>query len=58
VAYTIRREKREEGSEMRAYSTDFRRKVVQAYEARRGSQRALAQPFGVSVSVVQELRQR
>ena len=43
---------------MRAYSTDFRRKVVQAYETGRGSQRALAQLFGVSLSFVQELLQR
>jgi transposase len=43
---------------MRAYSTDFRRKVVQAYETGRGSQRALAQLFGVSLSCVQELLQR
>jgi transposase len=43
---------------MRAYLTDFRQKVVHAYEARRGSQRALAQFFGVSLSFVQELRQR
>jgi transposase len=43
---------------MRAYSTDFRQKVVQAYETRRGSQRALAQLFSVSLSFVQELLQR
>jgi transposase len=43
---------------MRAYSTDFRRKVVQAYEAGRGSQRAIAQRFSVSLSFVQELLQR
>jgi len=43
---------------MRAYSTDFRQKVVQAYEAGRGSQRALARLFGVSLSFVQELLQR
>lgn len=43
---------------MRAYSGDFRQKVVQAYEAGRGSQRALAQLFGVSLSFIQELLQR
>lgn len=43
---------------MRAYSADFRRKVVQAYEAGRGSQRALARLFGVSLSFIQELLQR
>lgn len=43
---------------MRAYSADFRRKVVQAYETGQGSQRALAQLFGVSLSFVQELWQR
>src|SRR5262245_52107734 len=43
---------------MRAYSNDFRRKVVQAYEAGRGSQRVLARLFGVSLSFVQELLQR
>ena len=43
---------------MRAYSTDFRQKVVQAYEAGRGSQRQVARLFSVSVSFVQELLQR
>jgi transposase len=43
---------------MRAYSNDFRQKLVQAYEAGRGSQRALARLFGVSLSFVQELLQR
>lgn len=43
---------------MRAYSNDFRQKGVQAYEAGRGSQRALAQLFGGSLSLVQDLRQR
>jgi len=40
------------------YSTDFRRKIVQAYEAGRGSQRQLARLFGVSLSFVQDLWQR
>lgn len=43
---------------MRAYSNDFRQKVVQAYGAGRGSQRTLAQLFGVRLSFVQELLQR
>lgn len=43
---------------MRAYPTDFRRKVVQAYEEGRGSQRHLARLFGVRASCVQELLQR
>ena len=43
---------------MGPYSLDFRRKVVQAYESRRGSHRQLAQMFGVSLSFVQELWQR
>ncbi len=43
---------------MQAYSTDFRWKVVRAYEAGRGSQRVLARLFGVSLSFVQELLQR
>jgi transposase len=43
---------------MRAYSTDFRWEVVQAYETGRGSQRHLARLFSVSLSFVQELLQR
>lgn len=43
---------------MRPYSTDFRLKVVQAYERREGSQRDLARLFGVSLSFVQDLLQR
>jgi transposase len=43
---------------MRPYSTDFRLKVVRAYEAGRGSQRQLAQLFGVSLGFVQDLWQR
>jgi len=34
---------------MKTYSTDLRRKLVQAYEHRLGSQRALANAFGVSL---------
>jgi putative transposase len=43
---------------MRPYSTDFRRKVVQAYERGEGSQRDLAQLFSVSLSFVQDLLRR
>lgn len=43
---------------MRPYSTDFRLKVVQAYERREGSQRDLARLFGVSLSFVQDLLHR
>lgn len=43
---------------MRAYSTDFRHSIVQAYEAGQGSQRHLARLFGVSLSCVQRLLQR
>jgi transposase len=43
---------------MGPYSTDFRRKVVRAYERGEGSQRHLARVFGVSVSFVQDLLQR
>lgn len=43
---------------MGPYSTDFRRKVVEAYQTGRGSQRQLARLFGVSLSFVQTLWQR
>ncbi|HKA53077.1 MAG TPA: transposase [Candidatus Binatia bacterium] len=43
---------------MRPYSTDLRLKVVRAYERGHGSQRQLAQFFGVSVSFVHELLRR
>jgi len=43
---------------MRPYSTDFRLKVVRAYERGQGSQRQLARLFGVSVSFVHELLRR
>ena len=43
---------------MRPYSTDFRCKVVQAYERGEGSQRALARLFGVSLSFIQDLLHR
>ena len=43
---------------MRPYSTDFRLKVVQAYERREGSQRELARLFGVSLSFGQDLLHR
>jgi transposase len=37
------------------YSEDLRRKIVEAYDAKRGSQRALAAAFGVSLTFVQNL---
>lgn len=43
---------------MKAYSEDLRLKIVQAYDAQRGSQRALAQQFGVSFAFVQNLLRR
>jgi putative transposase len=43
---------------MRPYSTDFRLKVVRAYEKGEGSQRELARIFAVSLSFVQGLLQR
>ena len=43
---------------MRPYSTDFRLKVVRAYEHGEGSQRDLARIFGVSLSFIQDLLQR
>ena len=44
---------------MKAYSTDLRRRVVAAYDAREGTQEQLAARFAVSVSWVRKLlRQR
>jgi transposase len=43
---------------MKSYSTDLRQKILQAYERRLGSQRALADLFGVSVSFVEKLLRR
>ena len=43
---------------MRPYSSDFRLKVVRAYERGEGSQRDLARRLGVSLSFVQDLVQR
>jgi transposase len=43
---------------MKSYSTDLRHKIVHAYERRLGSQRALADLFGVSVSFVEKLLRR
>ncbi len=44
---------------MKAYSLDLRQKVVDAYDHKRGSQRQVAQTFGVSVGFVEKLmRQR
>jgi transposase len=43
---------------MAAYSIDLRHKIVQACERRLGSQRALADLFGVSLSFVEKLLRR
>ena len=43
---------------MQSYSTDLRHKLLRAYEQGRGSQRALAALFGVSVSFVEKLLRR
>jgi transposase len=43
---------------MAAYSIDLRQKILQACERRLGSQRALADLFGVSLSFVEKLLRR
>lgn len=43
---------------MKAYSTDLRQKVVDAYNHQEGSQRQLAKRFRVSLSFVQDLLKR
>jgi transposase len=43
---------------MAAYSLDLRQKILQACERRLGSQRALADLFGVSLSFVEKLLRR
>jgi transposase len=43
---------------MKAYPTDVRRQLVQAYQRRLGSQRALADAFGVSPSFVKKVLHR
>jgi transposase len=43
---------------MMLYSTDLRHKIVQAYERPLGSQRALAELFGVSRSFLEKLLRR
>jgi transposase len=43
---------------MKSYSLDLRQKIVSAYERRLGSQRTLADLFGVSVSFVEKLLRR
>jgi transposase len=45
-------------SSMAAYSIDLRQKILQACERRLGSQRALADLFGVSLSFVEKLLRR
>ena len=41
--------------DMAAYSIDLRQKILQAYERRLGSQRALAHLFGVSLAFVEKV---
>ena len=43
---------------MKAYSTDLRQKVIDAYNNKEGSQRQLAKRFSVSLSFVQDLLKR
>jgi transposase len=43
---------------MAAYSIDLRQKILRAYERRVGSQRAIADLFGVSLSFVEKLWRR
>jgi len=43
---------------MAAYSSDLRQKIVSAYERRLGSQRALADVFGVSLAFVEKVLRR
>jgi putative transposase len=43
---------------MKAYSSDLRQKVIDAYNNREGSQRQLAKRFSVSLSFVQSLLER
>ncbi|MEH2184022.1 helix-turn-helix domain-containing protein [Nostoc sp.] len=43
---------------MKAYSTDLREKVINAYNNQEGSQRELAKRFSVSLSFVQSLLRR
>jgi transposase len=43
---------------MKAYSTDLRQKIIDAYNNKEGSQRQLAKQFSVSLSFVQSLLRR
>ena len=43
---------------MKAYSTDLRQKIVEAYERRVGTQGEVAETFGVSQSFVEKLLHR
>ena len=45
-------------TEMKAYSIDFRRKIIKAYEDESISQRQLAKRFGVAKSFIQKLLKR
>lgn len=40
---------------MKAYSVDFRKKIIQVYEMEKISQRGLAQRFCVALSFIQKL---
>ncbi len=42
----------------KAYSDDLRRRILQAYEQREGSEARLAQRFRVSVSYVKKIRRQ
>ena len=43
---------------MKAYSTDLRQKIIEAWQRGQTTQRAIAELFGVSVSFVEKLLQR
>ncbi len=43
---------------MKAYSTDLRQKIVDAYDAGRGTQREVAELFGVSRATVHNILRR
>ena len=43
---------------MKAYSTDLRQKIIETCQRGQATQRAIAEPFGASVSFVEKLLQR
>jgi len=43
---------------MTSYSTNLRQKIIHAYERHKGSQRTLADLFGVSLSFVEKVLRR